>query len=86
VEEEPCGVHRIDCDRVAKVLFVLTPPVWVFIGASVLFFGTATTDAIVQTAGHIILSAAWLTYLYKSERVRNTYSKAHAESAAEVFR
>lgn len=71
--------------RVAKVLFILSLAVWVFIGASVLFFGSATTDAIVQTAGHIILSAAWLTYLYKSERVRNTYARAHAESAAEVF-
>jgi len=29
---------------------------------------------------------AWIIYLFRSERVRNTCTKAHAESAADVFR
>jgi uncharacterized protein DUF2569 len=31
-------------------------------------------------------SIAWLVYLYRSERVRNTYSQARAEEVSEAFR
>jgi hypothetical protein len=33
-----------------------------------------------------VVSTAWLAYLYRSERVRNTYGKNTPADAAEVFR
>jgi hypothetical protein len=46
----------------------------------------ATASETVSMVRWLLGSAAWLAYLYRSERVRNTYSRVHTESTAEVFR
>ena len=45
----------------------------------------AATSEAISIMRWLIGSTAWLLYLYRSERVRNTYAGQHAESAAEVF-
>ena len=46
----------------------------------------ATASETVSMVRWLIGSGAWLAYLYRSERVRETYAAARADEAAEVFR
>jgi Protein of unknown function (DUF2569) len=75
--EKPLGV------RLAKIWCGLTIllSVLVVIGDPQAVVNSPIT--VLRTAG---LQTAWLVYLYRSERVRNTYSRVRAENAAEVFR
>lgn len=45
-----------------------------------------TPSEIMSLASGFAVSIAWLAYLYRSERVRNTYGKNTIRDAAEVFR
>jgi hypothetical protein len=42
--------------------------------------------SLVQSVYQNVVITAWIAYLYRSERVRNTYSRSTAREAAEVFR
>jgi hypothetical protein len=52
--------------------------------AAVALIGSLTTR--VSTLVEVFASAAWLAYLFRSERVRNTYSNVRAEAVSDVFR
>ena len=46
----------------------------------------AAPSDMVQTLVQLAPAAAWLAYLFRSERVRNTYFDDKAKDTAEVFR
>ena len=48
--------------------------------------GEASAVDTINGLQSIAVSAAWLGYLFRSERVRNTYGKNSVRDAAEVFR
>lgn len=60
--------------------------VQVFFGLQIFFGGAASLGG--SGSGVIMLfwSCAWLVYLFRSERVQNTYFKGATSDAAEVFR
>jgi len=70
--------------RVAKIFFFVTLTFWLLVAASAALLSDGITASL--SVRSIVVSAAWLAYLYRSQRVRNTYSRVGAESAAEVFR
>ena len=45
----------------------------------------ASTPEVISIIRWLFGSTVWLVYLYRSERVRNTYAGQHVETAAEVF-
>jgi len=70
--------------RIAKIFFFVTLALWLLIGASAALVSEVATA--IQSARQLIVSTAWLAYLYRSERVRNTYSRARIEEVSEAFR
>jgi len=42
--------------------------------------------SLAQSVYQNVVITAWIAYLYRSERVRNTYARGTAQEAAEVFR
>jgi hypothetical protein len=63
--------------RLAKVFFTLR----LFLGLASMVEGPS-----LQAANVLAVSSAFLVYLYRSERVRNTYAAAAASRISEVFR
>ena len=63
--------------------FSLATGLLIILSASLGEASAADTAIGVQT---IVVSAAWLGYLFRSERVRNTYGKNTVRDAAEVFK
>ena len=70
---------------VAKGYFFFSLATGLLILLSAVLGGVSPADFVIglQT---IAVSAVWLGYLYRSERVRNTYGRNTVSDAAEVFR
>lgn len=71
--------------RLAKTYYFVNLGLGLLIGLSALLPDSPAQNAILG-ARLCIISAAWLGYLYRSERVQNTYGKNTVRDAAEVFK
>ena len=70
---------------IAKVYYFVNLALGLLIGLGALLAEGTAEDAALSVSLTLV-SAAWLAYLYRSERVRNTYGKNTVRDAAEVFR
>jgi hypothetical protein len=75
--EKPIGL------RLAKFWCGVSIAFALIVVASVFLSGEIVGAALLLLVG---IPTAWLIYLYRSERVRNTYSENTAAEAAKVFR
>ena len=72
---------------ITKAYLFVNMGFWVLIGLSAMLVPEAAAELSPRDiAQPIIVSSAWLAYLYRSERVRNTYAKSSVQDAADVFR
>jgi hypothetical protein len=71
--------------RLAKTYYFVNLGLGLLVGLSAFLPDGPAQNAILG-AWLCIISAAWLGYLYRSERVRSTYGKNTVRDAAEVFR
>jgi hypothetical protein len=76
--ENPLGL------RLAKIWFAFR--ILLTGGIALLNPAATLTEFPIEALFSVAIPSAWLIYLYRSERVWNTYSRVHAESAAEVFK
>jgi hypothetical protein len=75
--------------RIAKAYLFVTLSFWILMAAFALLVPEVTEGlSPAEIARPIIVSTAWLAYLYRSERVANTYSgsRVNREEAADVFK
>jgi len=71
--------------RLAKIFYFISLA-FGFMAMLAVFAPDATPTDLAIGVWTIIVSTAWLLYLYRSERVRVTYGRAAAANISEVFR
>ena len=70
---------------IAKGYYFFSMALGLLILLSAMLEDSSPADVLIGVQA-IVGSAVWLGYLYRSERVRNTYTRNTVEDAAEVFR